>query len=222
VDETFRRVVETLKQGREVEYGFLGVSPTDLTSEEILRGLRGARVDRIVPGTPAEFCGLRTGDIVVAINGTPIFDADGLVLEVGRLPVEARVRVDFVRDGRPGRVEAVLTKYPVRGKKIISNPAASWRGIRVDYLSTAIESSSGLLVASLGGHSGVVVAEVQQGSAAWRAGLRPGHFILAVEGSPVNSPREFQHAVQSITGSARLQVRDRLGGPVSEVRVEPN
>jgi len=222
VDETFRRVVETLKQGREVEYGFLGVSPVDLANEELLRGLRGARVDRIVPGTPAELCGLRAGDVVVAINGTPIYDADGLVLEVGRLPVDARIRVDFIRDGRPGQVEAVLTKYPVRGRKIVSTPAPSWRGLRVDYLSTAIESATGLFVASLPQHGGVVVAEVQPGTGAWRAGLRPGFTIVRVEGTSVSNPRDFFQAVSQATGPVRLTVRDRPGGPLSQVTVEPD
>ncbi len=41
VDETFRRVVATLKQGREVEYGLLGVVPQRLTPVEVQRGLRG-------------------------------------------------------------------------------------------------------------------------------------------------------------------------------------
>lgn len=220
VDETFRRVIDTLKQGREVEYGFLGVSPADLTSEEVLRGLRGARVDRIIPGTPAELCGLLPGDVVTAINGTPIYDADGLVLEVGRMPVEARVRVDFVRNGRPGQVEAVLTKYPVRGRKIVSTPSASWRGVRVDYLSTAMDSATGLFVASLGGQSGVVVAAVDKGSPAWKAGLRPGSYILQVEGERIDSPAEFHQVVAKFAGTVRLIIREQPGGPPSEVRVE--
>jgi serine protease Do len=222
VDETFRRAVETLKQGREVEYGFLGVSPVDLANEELIRGLHGARVDRIVPGTPAELCGLRAGDIVVAINGTPIYDADGLVLEVGRLPVEARVRVDFVRDGRRGQVEAVLTKYPVRGRKIVSTPAPSWRGLRVDYLSAAIESGTGFYLASLPESGGVIVAEVQPGTGAWRAGLRPGFTIVRVEGAVVSSPRDFFQAVAQAGGPVRLTVRDRPGGPLSQITVEPD
>ncbi len=220
VDETFRRVVDTLKQGREVEYGFLGVSPADLTLEENIRGIRGARVDRIIPGTPAEECGLRAGDVVVAINGKPIYDADGLVLEVGRLPVEARVRVDFVRDGRPGQAEAVLTKYPVRGRKIVATPGPQWRGMRVDYLSTTMDSAGGLLVASLGGRSGVLVIEVEKGSPAWKAGLRPGAYVVTINGVPVNSPRTFFEVARRISGPAQLVIREQLGGPLAELRID--
>ncbi len=42
VDDTFRRVVDTLKEGREVEYGYLGVGLENLKEFEILRGARGA------------------------------------------------------------------------------------------------------------------------------------------------------------------------------------
>ena len=41
VDATFRRAVETLQQGREVEYGFLGIQPTNLRPQEVMAGLKG-------------------------------------------------------------------------------------------------------------------------------------------------------------------------------------
>ena len=61
VDATFRRVLEVLKQGREVEYGFLGIQPANLQPQEVLAGLHGTRVDSVVRGTPAARYGLRDG-----------------------------------------------------------------------------------------------------------------------------------------------------------------
>ncbi|MHC4403973.1 MAG: S1C family serine protease, partial [Planctomycetota bacterium] len=113
VDETFRRVVETLKLGREVEYGFLGVSPRNPLLHAAIAGVRGAQVERVLPGTPGERIGLRSGDRITAVNGTPIHDADGLVLEVGRLPVESPVRLTVVRDSGEIGLHATLTKYRV-------------------------------------------------------------------------------------------------------------
>jgi len=221
VDDMFRRALEALLQGREVEYGFLGVSPINLTPEETLRGGLGARVDRIVPGTPAEFCGLRPGDVVVSINGTPVYDADSLVLEVGRLPVESRVRIEFVRDGRTRQIEAVLTKYPVRGKKIITTPPPTWRGVRVDYASVALDSETGLTLLSPIREGGVLVTEVARNSAAWQAGLRPGMLVLRVESQAVTTPRQFFELVANKSREVKLAVRDRPGGSLSELRVPP-
>ena len=51
VDATFRRVLETLKRGREAEYGFLGIRPDNLKAAEIAAGLQGisARVVTVRP-----------------------------------------------------------------------------------------------------------------------------------------------------------------------------
>ena len=59
VDETFRAVVDTLRQGRRPAFGFLGVQPDHLPLSERQRGLFGVRVLRVVVGTPADLAGLR-------------------------------------------------------------------------------------------------------------------------------------------------------------------
>ena len=68
VDATFRRVLDILQQGREAEYGFLGVLPVNLKAAEIAAGLQGIRA-RVVPGTPAGRSGLRDDDIITSVNG---------------------------------------------------------------------------------------------------------------------------------------------------------
>jgi serine protease Do len=208
VDDTFRRVVDTLKRGREVEYGFLGVSPRSLELPSRLEGVRGAQIERVLPGTPAERYGLQPGDVITRVNGSPIHDADGLVLDVGRLPVEAAVRLEVVRDGRRLELEVGLTKYRVRGKKIVSTPAANWRGMRVDYVTSAMDMSGW---GGLGGRSfddGVVVTDVEEQSPAREAGLEPGMLISRVDQVTVRNPRQFHQAVAGKTGSVRLELAD--------------
>ena len=139
VDPTFRRAVETLKQGREVEYGFLGIQPTNLRPQEILAGLHGMRVGQVVPGTPAARYGLKAGDIVTAVDDTPIYDADGLVLNVGKLPAEAVTRLSVLRGGSPRTIEVTLSKYAVHGKKIVTAADPAWRGLRVDYPTAVVD-----------------------------------------------------------------------------------
>ena len=92
VDATFRRVLETLKAGREVEYGFLGIEPVNLQSQEVLAGLHGVRVEQVVPGTPAARYGLKADDLITAVNRAPLFNADTLMREVGTLPAGGRQR----------------------------------------------------------------------------------------------------------------------------------
>jgi S1-C subfamily serine protease len=207
-DETFQRALATLKQGQEVEYGFLGITPGSPGSEDAAIGLHGARVDRVWPGTPADRYGLNNGDLITAVNGKSIYDADGLMLEVGRQPVEADVRLSVLRNGRRRDVEVVLTKYHVRGLKIASAPQARWRGITVDYPTALVDPNewASLETPLASFDDGVIVTTVEENSPAWRAGFRPKHVISHVGSTRVRSPREFYAAAADKSGPVPLRL----------------
>jgi len=217
VDQTFRRVVDTLKQGREVEYGFLGIQPVNLSPQEMLAGQRGMRVDRVVPGAPAARFGLKGDDIITAVNDQPIYDADGLVLEVGKLPVEAAARLSVVRGGRPRTLEVTLAKYPVRGKKIITEPAPAWRGMRVDYATALLEADLRARTGWSFADEGVLVAEVQDDTPAFAAGIRRGMLISHVGRTAVRTPREFHAAVGTKNGPVQLRIVGDADNPLRTV-----
>ncbi|MCS7305304.1 MAG: PDZ domain-containing protein [Thermoguttaceae bacterium] len=214
VDPTFRRVVDTLKTGREVEYGYLGVRRSSGAAALETGTAVGGRVEDVVPGSPAHRSGLRPGDLITAVNGKPIYDFDGLVLEVGKLPVESRVRLDVLRDGRSMTLEVVLSKYPIRGRKVITQRPPAWRGLWVDYLSGVVDGSGRPMFPALPFDLGVAVTEVQEGSPAWHAGLRPGMIISHVGRVPVRTPREFQEAVAQQTGFVEVRLADQPDRPV--------
>jgi S1-C subfamily serine protease len=211
VDATFRRVVETLKQGREVEYGLLGIQPTGLSLQEMMRGMHGTRVHRVVVGSPAQRFGVCEGDVVTAVNGIPIYDPDGLVLEVGKLPVEAVVRLSLLRDEQKPSLDVTLAKFPVSGKKIVTAPPPSWRGLRVDYTTAMPETDLLSSSAAPSFDEAVVVTEVDPNSPAWEAGLRPRDFICQVDQAPIRNPREFQAAVSGKSGPVQLRLYGDFG-----------
>jgi len=209
VDRTFRRVVDTLKTGREVEYGFLGIQPANLQPREILAGMRGIRVDRVVSGTPAARPGgLKPDDIVTAVGNRPIHEADSLVLEVGKLPVESVARLDIIREGRRRSLEVVLAKYPVRGRKIVTTPVPAWRGMRIDYPTAVVDSEDRVRSRMVFYDDGVIVTDVQQGTPAWEAGLRRGMRISRVGRTPVRTPKQFRAAVAGRRGPMQIRLAD--------------
>jgi serine protease Do len=219
VDETFKRAVEALKLGREVEYGFLGIAPANLAQQEIAAGLRGMRVTNVFNGTPAARYGLRQDDVVVAVDGQPIFDVDGLMLNVGKLPVEAVTRLTVWRHGLTTSVEVELAKFPVKARRIVSSPSPQWRGATVDYATAMIDvllqrgrfdgfpfdAGSPLVDAC------VAVTSVATDSPAWNGGLRPGMLVTHVGNSPVQTPREFHEAVAGRDGEVELRFASDLG-----------
>jgi len=217
VDPTFRRAVDTLKKGREVEYGFLGIQPMNLRPQEVLAGMHGMRVGQIVSGTPAARYGLKSGDIVTAVEDVPLYDADGLVLNVGRMPVDAVAHLSVLRDGSPRTVEVTLSKYAVRGKKVVTTQDPAWRGLRVDY-PTAVEDEAGRFRGSTPYvDDAVIVIDVAENSPAWEAGLRRGMLISQVDGKSVRTPKEFAAATARNRRSVQLRLSDDEKNPVRTV-----
>jgi len=97
------RILETLKRGRRVEYGFLGVRVRNVDpplSKRVAntREALGARIERVtIKNGPADLAGLRSGDVVIEFDGTPVRDSDHLVRLVQYTPVGRTVPVKFIR-----------------------------------------------------------------------------------------------------------------------------
>ena len=97
MNAAFRRVVSTLLEGREVEYGLLGITPSALLPEEVHAGQSGVRIDHVLRGSPAEQGGLVRGDIYRDAGGLPLI----VKLQRGLDPTKP----DTDGDGRPDAVE---------------------------------------------------------------------------------------------------------------------
>jgi S1-C subfamily serine protease len=218
VDATFRRVVETLKQGREVDYGFLGVLPSSLATAETPGLDHGVRVSQVVPGTPAARSGLHVNDIITEVDQKTVHDPDSFYLAVGQLPAESVTRLAVLHNGQTQTMEIPLSKYPVRGKKIVTTQDPAWRGLRVDYLTAVIDNDG----RPLGGPSftdeAVVVTEVAEGSPAWQAGLRRGMHISQIDQTPVRTPKEFAAATEKNAGPVQLKIQGDNNNPTRIVQ----
>lgn len=228
VDEAFRQTLETLKQGRVPSYGFLGVQPESLSVADRQAGRFGARVSRVVPGTPADQAGLRENDVITHVDDDEVFDENTLFRELSRRPAESEVRLTIHRPHRILDGERTITANAVLSKKYIDTarkafsqvPPPQWRGLRVEYLSALPPEWDGLGRREGDGQRSVAVLAVDRGSAAWKSGLRPGQFISHVESRRVETPKEFFAAVAD---KNRDQVRVRLSGPPAEqaIRIVP-
>lgn len=204
VNDVFLRAVEALREGRELEYGFLGVGPSNLGSLEIQRGGLGMRIANVIPGAPADLSHLENNDVVIAVNGREIYDQDGLMLEIGRLPVDTPVSLTVQRGGRIETVDVKLAKSPPRGLRIVTRPSPTWRGMRVDYSSVLAELVARHERTSI--EAGVAVVEVEPQSAAWQAGLRSNMVITDVGTTRVQTPGEFHAAIAEWDGEVEVVV----------------
>jgi serine protease Do len=169
-----------------------------------------------VAGTPAQRAGLMPGDVITHVDGEPIYDPDQLMLNIGKMPAGAQVRLTLDRgDGRIQPAVVELSKFPVSGNKIVTNRPAAWRGLRVDYVTASREFTNWAAQGQIDPQGSVVIIEVDQDSPAWKEGLRPDMMITHVSNNRVANPKEFSAAVSGKTGPIQL----RLNLPASDRRV---
>jgi len=113
-----RRVMEQLVQYGEVRRGQIGISIRDLGADLTAKeSHQGALIAEIASGSPAEKAGLQKGDIVKAVDGTPIRSASQLRNLIGITPLGGRVELRFERNSavHSARVEVGPAKAaPVR------------------------------------------------------------------------------------------------------------
>ena len=191
IDVLSRRAIDTLKLGKEVEYGFLGV---------VLPKDNSNRIEEVTAGSPAGEGGLFPLDVVLAIGGIPVVDSDTLVMAVNAFrpgtPIKMRVR----REGVEVEKTIVLSKLRVNGEVIATNRPSDWRGLRVDFVSTTPKYVRGNELLDAMARGGVIVAEVRPGTAAEESGLKVDQIIVAVDGHPIRNPADFARAVADRKG----------------------
>jgi S1-C subfamily serine protease len=198
LDAPMKRIIEVLRRGEEVEYGFLGVEPEPQRKGVVLRD--------VTPWSPAFRAGLRARDSLLSINGTPLADYEDLFLAVNTAFAGTDARIEVQAPDQSVRTVTVsLAKYYIPGPIIASRKPPVVRGLRVDYLSVLMQMTPTVMPnqPSVGG---VMVREVQANSPAATATLRVQEVITHVNGKPVHTPAEFYREAQKATGALELTI----------------
>ena len=146
LDAATMRIIDSLTRGHEVEYGFLGVQLEDIDREALRRQgldatfeqLTAAQIDSVYEQSPAQRGGLLLRDVVLKVNGHPIFSSDDLVREIGQLGPGATAQLHFWRPNKRQELNlpVELGKWPVFDDEdiIATVPRfGKWRGLSVDY-----------------------------------------------------------------------------------------
>lgn len=210
INRAMRRVVGALREGKEAEYGLLGIQFNPLADAQLPRRkgpTEGVAIEVAYPGSPAHAAGLAAGDRIVRIQGEPIDSADRLQLVVQGIGPGAKADVEFLRSGSLQRTSVLLGKAAIQGRQVVTSRPAPWRGIRVDF-STALPAPELQEVAQLGRidpEGCVLVAEVEKDSPSWLAGVRRGMFISHVGETRVTTPEEFHRATATADDSVNLR-----------------
>lgn len=104
-----RPVVNELIAHHRVDRGWIGVALADISEDGTDPGVGVADVVR---GSPAAQAGIRPGDIILAIDGQPIYNTLGLIRIVASEPPGRNVRLRIYRQGRAFEVSVVVGRRP--------------------------------------------------------------------------------------------------------------
>lgn len=213
VTGAIRKVIDTLKRGEQIDYGFLGVSLQGVPGH-----VPGAMVsDRGLKGGPAQTeAQLNGGDIIVAIGTHAVRDDQDLMLALGLFFAGDKIPLTVLRGGfgKEQIVHATLVKYHVQGKTIASSlgkrPYVD--GLRVDYTSLLVQKpNSGQEL-----ESGVLVTDVKATSKAATKQIFVGDIITHVAGARVSTPAAFYDRIGRIPGPVELTIN--RGGQTERIR----
>jgi serine protease DegQ len=194
-------VMAQLVRYGEVRRGRLGVVIQDLSPELAealnLRTARGAVVTQVEPDSAAERAGLEAGDVVVALNDRTINSSKDLRNQVGLTRVGEQIEITLLRDGKRKTVRA-----RIEAPRAVSLKATE----AVPQLRGAVFDKLGSDHPLYGEVGGVVVADVDRGSPAWRHGLRKDDVIIAVNRNPVRSVDDLNAALNESGRAVALNI----------------
>ena len=192
INNAVRSITEFLGDG-EVEYGWLGVSIQSVERALVealkLENSRGALVNSVFGGSPADESGILPGDVIVEIGGVPVRDSDDLILTVGELPVGETVQVRLYRQGESITVP-VLIAVRETDASIGQQNRQRWPGMSVFPLTDQIVDELGLDIST-----GVIVSGIERGSPADIGGVRSFDVVRRVNGADVDDLLSFYELI---------------------------
>jgi serine protease Do len=228
-----RDVMQSLREKGRVVRGYIGASVQTLTPELAeamkLKGQQtGALVGEVAPKTPSEKAGMKTGDVITAVNGKTISDARELRLMIGSMAPGSKAQIQVNREGQTTMFDVQLAEMPA-GVTEEGGPEASpeesaqpekttvFGGVAVaditDDIRTALNLPKDI--------QGAVIAEVDADSPAGKAGLREGDVIQEVNKQRVKSAKDLVAASKKLKPNEKILMRIYSQGRSGYVALEP-
>ncbi len=215
-------VAEQIKDTGSVRRGQVGVIVELLTSEKAaavgLSDTRGALVNNVHPGSPAEKAGIEPLDVILSVDGIRINTSSDLPPLIGNKAPGSRVKISVFREGRARDVDVTLSELsdgvavrPGSARGTGSSPPQSSNN-PLDLTGRDLDTVQRRQL-GLADNEGVLVASVGRGAAA-RAGIVSGDVILRVGRTQVGSAAALNEALQAVGpgDTVMLLVRGASGG----------
>ncbi|MDH7500102.1 MAG: PDZ domain-containing protein, partial [candidate division NC10 bacterium] len=174
-----------------------------------------ALVTDVVKGGPADKCGLRRGDVVIAYQGRPISDAAQLQNEVAGTPLGQEVKLTILRKGQTQELSLQIGS-PEEASKAAASSIRDRLGIHARPLSAREAERYGLSA-----QQGILIVWIDPRGPLGEVGLEVGDVLLEIEGQPIESWESFLEMVRSLHPNQQTTflAMDHRSGNTGYVRV---
>jgi serine protease Do len=208
--ETAKMVVAQLEKDGHVTRGWLGVQiqPVSASIADSL-GLKkaaGALVDEPQNGSPAAKAGIQSGDVITAVNGTPVKDARELARTIGMMAPDSTVKLDVIRNGESKSLSLTLAQMP-NEQQANADTGVAQPTNGLPHLGLQVAPASEV---SGAGGQGVVVTGVDPDGPAAEQGFKTGNVILDVGGKAVANAGDVRKALSDAKAQGKHQVLMRV------------
>ncbi len=192
-------IPQLIREGK-VTRAWVGVGIQEVTPELAksfgLSDEKGALVSNIFPKSPAEKAGLKSGDIIRAVNGKPIVEAHELPTLVAREPVGKVIPLTVLRDGKEIQIQVTLGEME-KGEEVAEETtkgSSSELGLTCREMTPEEMTELGLK----SDHHGCLVVQVDPESPAAAVGVQSGDLLLSVNNLKINSVADFLAAAKKM------------------------
>src|SRR5271170_1740584 len=152
----------------------------------------GALVVTVAGEGPAFEAGLKRGDVITAVDGQSVEDAESVGFRLAVKPLGGAATLSVLRDGHTLSLPLKLAAAPENPPRdaLTIRSRSPFQGAEVMNMSPAVAEELSLDSAA----EGVVVASVGDGSTAADVGVQKGDVVLAVNGQKIATTRDLEKA----------------------------
>ena len=201
-----KKVMDDLLKYGEVQRALLGVSIRDVDAElaeaEGMKDTRGVYIAGVGQGSAAAKAGLRTGDVILNVDGIETNSVAALQEYVARFRPGDKLKVNYER-GR--NLEAVtVTLRSTEGTETIAK-AVPRPALEVANLGATLQRAGNQTLGTLGITHGVEVTKVEEDGRLGEAGMQAGFIITYIDKKAAQTPREVAKVITSTKGGVLIE-----------------
>ena len=191
-------VVASAKNGgKAVKRPWLGAKLQAVTPEIAeslgLKTPSGALVASVVPNGPAAKAGLKSSDLIVAIDGQGVDDPNAFDYRFATRPLGGSAQIDVQRSGKPVKLAVTLETAPDAGRnELVITTRSPFQGARISTITPAVADELHLDADT----EGVVITDIGGDTAAASVGFQKGDIILAVNNQKIGKTADLEKAAK--------------------------